>query len=60
MRYETIITKRKYNRDVLTAEQQWCFSGVGRGSSKYFIEVVENKKLKVLHYNYFFPNKGKY
>lgn len=39
---ETVLTKRKYHRGQLRAEQQWFFGGVERGSSdKCFLVPVK-------------------
>lgn len=45
---ETVITKRKYNRGALRAEEQWYFGGVERGSNRCFICPVERRDAATL------------
>jgi len=40
---ESVLTKRKYNRGQLRAEQQWFFGGVERGTNNCFIVPVERR-----------------
>lgn len=46
---ETVITKRKYNRGSLRAEEQWFFGGVERGDcSKVFLVPVDRRDAATL------------
>lgn len=45
---ETVITKRKYNRGALRAEEQWYFGGVERGSNRCFICPVDRRDAATL------------
>jgi len=46
---ETVITKRKYHRGQLRAEEQWFFGGVERGdSTKVFLVPVEKRDAATL------------
>jgi len=46
---ETVITKRKYHRGQLRAEEQWFFGGVERGSSdRCFLVPVERRDAATL------------
>ena len=46
---ETVLTKRKYNRGKLRAEQQWFFGGVVRGkSSECFLVPVAKRDAATL------------
>lgn len=46
---ETVVTKRKYHRGQLRAEEQWFFGGVERGSAdKCFLVPVERRNAQTL------------
>lgn len=45
---ETVITRRKYNRGRLQAEDQWYFGGFERGSGLAFIVPVEKRDAATL------------
>lgn len=45
---ETVITKRKYHRGSLRAEEQWFFGGVERGSGRCFIVPVPKRDAATL------------
>lgn len=46
---ETVLTKRKYHRGQLRAEQQWFFGGVERGNSENcFLVPVERRNADTL------------
>lgn len=45
---ETVITKRKYNKGQLRAEQQWFFGGVERDSGRCFLVPVERRNASTL------------
>lgn len=45
---ETVITKRKYNRGRLVANQQWVFGGVERGTGHCFLVPIERKDADTL------------
>jgi hypothetical protein len=45
---ESVITKRKYHRGALRAEEQWFFGGVERGSNRCFICPVERRNADTL------------
>ena len=45
---ETVLTRRKYNRGALRAEQQWVFGGVERGTGRCFLWPVERRDAQTL------------
>lgn len=45
---ETVITKRKYERGKMIAEQQWYFGGIERGSGRRFLEAVDLRNAETL------------
>uniref|UniRef100_A0A914QF24 ISXO2-like transposase domain-containing protein n=1 Tax=Panagrolaimus davidi TaxID=227884 RepID=A0A914QF24_9BILA len=45
---ETVISRRKYNRGRMVAEQRWFFAGVERGTNKVFFEEVEHRNAETL------------
>ena len=45
---ESVITKRKYHRGALRAEEQWFFGGVERGSGRCFICPVDRRDAATL------------
>lgn len=45
---ETVISKPKYHRGRVTAEEQWYFGGVERGSGRCFLVLVERRNAETL------------
>ena len=45
---ETVITRRKYERDRLVANQQWIFGLIERGSGKCALVKVPNRSAETL------------